>query len=98
MSDVTITKDRVIYHKYLLREPAPTITDIFDQVYRYLEVVPNPSALYLYEDQMDWLAERRYNKRSRFQGRVQKLHEDLNYRNIPIKVIPRPTPGAGADA
>ena len=89
MNILTIGKTRVTYHKHILRGPAPTITDIFDQIYKYLAVVPNPTALYLYQDQRDWLAERRFNKRSTYQGRIEKLHRFLDERHIYIKVIQR---------
>lgn len=69
--------------------PKPTKTDIFDQIYRYLEVVKAPSKLWLYRDQYEWMKKKVTQPRSCYQSKVLNLYDHLNSRDIKIEVINR---------
>ncbi len=84
---LTIGKTRVTYHKYPFRDPPPKMGDIFGLIYKYLKVVPRPTAIYLYQDQVDWIEK----QNGKYSSSAVDLYSLLRERGLTIIAIPRPT-------
>ena len=85
MTCVTITSKKVTYHKHPRRDPALRLSDLPSVITRYLEVVPAPSALYLYEDQLEWFERQAKSTRGIKACRLLQTLKDKGIKIVPIR-------------